>query len=173
MAWERGYRGFGEFNYPRGVAVAGNRVFVCDRGNHRIQVLTTELQPVKQFGCIGNGGGQFNTVVGVAVDKKGIILYVSDYKNHCIQAFTRDGQFIRSFGKKGSGQGRLDCPYGVCVDSGYVYVAESGNKRVSVFTKDGQFVTSFGQGHVGVSYGVCVDKDGFVYVCSDKCVVVF
>ena len=34
-----------------GVAVAGDpdRVFVCDRNNHRVQVLTTELEPVKQF----------------------------------------------------------------------------------------------------------------------------
>ena len=38
----------GEFNFPLGVAVAGDRVFVCGRDNHRIQVLTRELQPVKQ-----------------------------------------------------------------------------------------------------------------------------
>ncbi len=27
-----------ELNYPRGIAVAGDQVFVCDRGNHRVQV---------------------------------------------------------------------------------------------------------------------------------------
>ncbi len=44
-----------ELNNPRGIAVAGNQVFVCDRDNHRVQVLTTELEPVKQIGSNGTG----------------------------------------------------------------------------------------------------------------------
>ena len=157
-----------ELNYPRGIAVAGDQVFVCDRGNHRVQVFTTELEPVKQ---IGSGNGNFDKPEDVAVDNKRLI-YVTDRNNHRVQVLTMDGRFIRSIDKKGSGQGDLYGPRGVCV-TGFVYVAEYNNKRVSVFTKYGQFVTSFGNGHVTSPHGVAVDSDGFVYVCSKESVVTF
>ena len=163
--------GPGEFNFPRGVAVAGDRVFVCDLVNHRIQVLTRELQSVKQFGSQGSGDGQFNRSSSIAVDSEGM-LYISDYRNHRVQVFTKNGEFVYSFGKKDSGQGELNDPIGVCVDASYVYVAEYSNNCVCVFTKGGQFITSFGEGHFTQPYGVFVDSDGFVYVCCSHCVVV-
>ncbi len=150
-----------ELNNPRGIAVAGDQVFVCDRRNNRVQVLTTELE---QIGSRGTGNEHFNGPEDVAVDEQ--MVYVTDCNNHRAQVLTMDGRFIRSLGKKGSGQGDVSGPYGVCV-TGFVYVAEYSNKRVSVFTKDGQFVTSFGNGHITGPYGVAVDSDGFVYVCSN------
>ena len=164
--------GPGEFQFPRGVAVAGDRVFVCDDNNHRVQVLTRELRPVEQFGSRGSGDGGFNYPRSIAVDSEGM-LYVSDYGNYRVQVFTRNGEFVYSFGKKGNGQGELDGPKGVCVDASYVYVADYSNNRVSVFTKGGQFITSCDEGHITQPYGVFVDSDGFVYVCCNKCVVVF
>ncbi len=160
-----------EFNCPRGIAVAGDQVFVCDQGNHRVQVLTTELEPVKQIGSYGSSNGHFNQSEDVAVENEQMVC-VTDYHNHRVQVLTMDGQFIRSIGKKGSGQGDLSGPRGVCV-TGFVYTVEDNNMRVSVFTKDGGFVTSFGIGHVTDPCGVAVDSDGFVYVCSEKSVVIF
>ena len=156
-----------ELCHPRGVAVASDRVFVSDDSNHRVQVLTTDLEPVNRFGL-----GQFYSQQDIAVDSEGM-LYVSDGNNHRVQVFTRDGQFVRSFEKKGSGSGVLKYPNGVCVYSGYVYVAESFRECVSVFTIDGQFVKSFGSGFITRPRGVSVDRDGFVYVCSSQSVVVF
>ena len=99
--------------------------------------------------------------------------YVSDCGNNRVPVLTMDGRFVRSIGKEGSGQGDLSHPRGVCV-TGFVYVADNDNERVSVFTKDGQFVTSFGNGHItNPTYGVAVDSDGFMYVCSQESVVVF
>ena len=160
-----------ELNFPRGIAVAGDQVFVCDQNNHRVQVLTTELEPVKQIGSFGTGNGHFNGPEDVTVDNEQMV-YVTDYYNHRVQVLTMDGRFIRSIGKKGNGQGNLSDPCGVCV-TGFVYVADRDNKCVSVFTKDGQFVTSFGNGHITDLYGVAVDSDGFVYVCSGRSVVIF
>ena len=168
-----GTRGIGpkELNWPRGIAVAGDQVFVCDQNNHRVQVLTTE-RLVKQIGSKGTGNGHFNGPEDIAVDNEQMV-YVTDYSNHRVQVLTMGGRFIRSIGKKGSGQGDLSRPHGVCVTS-FVYVADFDNNRVSVFTKDGQFVTSFGNGHITSHlYGVAVDNDGFVYVCSDGSVIIF
>ena len=162
----------GEFEIPQGVVVVDDRVLVCDRDNNRVQVLTTDLEPVKQFGLYGTGNGHLYGPVGIASDDEGM-LYVSDYGNHRIQVFSREGQFVCLFGKKGSGQGELNGPRGVCVDARFVFVTEYYNSRVSVFTKDGHFVTSFGEGHITSPYGVFVDSDSLIYVCSDKCLAVF
>ena len=67
----------------------------------------------------------------------------------------------------------MDGLCGVAVSGHYVYtyVAEQDH-TVSVFTTDGEYVTKFGQRVTDInpfsrtSYGVCVDKDGFVYVCN-------
>ena len=160
-----------ELNSPQGIAVAGDQVFVCDQDNHRVQVLTTELEPVKQIGSYGTGNGHFKSPEDVTVDNEQM-MYVTDCSNHRVQVLTMDGRFIRSIGKRGSGQGELSSPCGVCV-TGFVYVAEYTNKRVSAFTKDGQFVTSFGNGHITNLIGVAVDSDGFVYVRSQESVVIF
>ena len=52
-----------------------------------------------------------------------------------------------------------------------MYVADWDNCNISVFTTEGACVTSFG--HLGSvdgafenPWGVCVDKDGLVYVCD-------
>ncbi len=145
-------------------------MFVCDRDNHRVQVLTTELEPVKQIGSLATGNEHFNEPEDVAMDEQ--MVYVTDCCNHRVQVLTMDGRFIHSIEKKGSGQGDLFYPQGLCV-TGFVYVAEFNSNRVSVFTKDGQFVTSFGNGHITIPCGVAVDSDGFVYVCNNGSVVIF
>ncbi len=152
-----------ELNWPRGLAVAGDQVFLCDQLNHRVQVLTTDLEPVKQIGSYGTGKEHFNHPEDVTVDNEQMV-YVTDCYNHRVQVLTMDGRFICSIRKRRSGQGDLSGPRGVCV-TGFVYVADYDNNCVSVFTKDDQFVTSFGNGHITFPIGVAVDSDGFVYTC--------
>ena len=61
----------------------------------------------------------------------------------------------------------------MCVAGQYVYVTDNTADRISVFTTEGGHVTTFGQegrgeGDFNYPIGVCVDKDGFVYVCEYK-----
>ena len=65
----------------------------------------------------------------------------------------------------------LEWPLGVYVAGQYVYVADLYNHKLAVFTTEGKYVTSFGQrggseGDFDCPWGVCVDVDGFVYVCD-------
>ena len=57
---ERG-DGLREFNEPIGVAVASNGdIYVCDRSNHRVQILNQNLLSVQSFGMEGNGRCEFH-----------------------------------------------------------------------------------------------------------------
>ncbi len=144
-----------------GIAVAGDRVLVCDSGNKRVQVLTTELEPVNVI------EGLYNPL-DIAVDDEQM-LYIAD-DDQGVKVYTMDGQFSRCFSHE-----QLVSARGVCVDSGtgFVYVSDWDSHCVFVFTRDGQFVTSFGDGHVTYPGGVTVDSDGFVYVCNTNGVTVF
>ena len=146
-----------ENGLPRGIAVAGDRVFVCNAKLKVIQILTTDLKPVRQV-----GKDLLKQPVDIAVDSNQM-LYVA-VANSSYVKMSMDGQSVGSFGKRNG-----SC--GVCANGDYVYVTESYHDGyVSVFTNDGRYITSFGKGCLGqtstdgIVCTVCVDDDGFVYV---------
>ena len=152
----------------RGVKVVGDEVMVCNYGDG-VMVYTKELKYVRKIGSHGDGPGQFDGIWGVSSDEHGN-LYVSDRGKSCVHVFS-NGEFLHSFGCCEDGEKVLSRPRGVCVDGQYVYVANWRKDCVSVFTTKGEHVTIFGQeghckGDINFPIGVCVDKDGFVYVCD-------
>ena len=161
----------GEFYHPSGVAVVGERVYVCDRKNNRIKVYSRDLKLLEVFGTQGCGEGELNWPYNIASDEGGL-LYVADTDNHRIQVFDECRKFLHSFGSCGNEEGSLMRPTGVCVGkNGHLYVTEYSNHRVSVFARDGSFVTSFGshgsgRGQFCYPVGITIDCDGFVYICD-------
>ena len=154
----------GEFSQLSLIKVINDKLYVCDRGNDRFQVLNTELEYVGNFGRHGDGDGQFRGPNDIAQDKAGN-LHVADTSNNRVQVFDCNGQYLSTFSKKGAASKWLNHPYGICVGSDqFVYVCDKGNRCVSVFNTSGEFVTSFG--HFLNSIGIIIDDDGFVYVCD-------
>ena len=148
----------------RRMAVVGNEVMVSEHNSTVVVVYTKNLKYVRRI----DGQGQFVSIRGISSDEK-MNLYISDYDRGCVHVFSNGGGFLYSFG-----QDSVKClvhPIGVCVAGQYVYVGDGGGHCVSVFTTKGEYVTSFGQygndkGDFCAPRGVCVDKDGFVYVCD-------
>ena len=103
---------FLQFSEPRfiGFNVINDKVYVADSGNHRIQILNSDLTFLSAFGKEGCGKGQFKGVRGIGFDSIGNI-YVVDYYNHRIQVFTAEGYFLRMFGRQGDGRGQLSLSY--------------------------------------------------------------
>ena len=158
------------YDFPFGIVYSPEtgKVYVGHRGG-RVQVLTSDLNGLGDFGEAGSSEGQLSIPRHIACDSAGNV-YVADCYNHRIQVFTAEGQFLRTFGRHGVGRGELDRPSGVAVDAnGKVYVTELKNNRVSVFTCKGEFVTSFGENaELTEPSGVAVDSTGVVYVCDGK-----
>jgi len=159
-----------QFDIPLGITfnrVTG-KLYVCDRNNHRIQVLNTDLTLHTTFGSQGNGNGQFEHPVCSACDNIGNV-YITDHYNHHIQVFTPEGKFLRKFGSQGSGPGQLNEPLDVTIGDNKLYVCDSGNIRICVFTIGGEFLPSFGsqgqkQGQFQGVAGIHISEDSYLLV---------
>lgn len=87
--WGSKGSGPGEFNGAGGLAIDGQgNVYVADQGNSRIQKFSARGAFLAQWGAAGGakgtGPGEFNTPIGIAIDRDGSI-YVTDFGNNRVQ----------------------------------------------------------------------------------------
>ena len=183
-AWGGPGDGDGEFNNPQRIAVDGSgNIYVTDTftmslsRQHRVQKFDSSGKFLAKWGSKGDGDGQFNKPMGIAVDGNGNV-YVSDcdsflysyHRPHRVQKFDSNGNFLAKFGTKAKDDGNLYFPLGVAVDlSGNVYVVDRGNHRIQKFDSTGSFLVTWGEqgtgeGQFNVPAGVAVDSNGNVYV---------
>lgn len=80
------WRGWFKGAYGMDVTATGDRVFVTDFGNHRVQVFGPDGTFLSTFGVEGTGPGQFRQPTDVTVGPRGR-LYVVDYANNRIQVW--------------------------------------------------------------------------------------
>merc|ERR1712048_627905 len=122
------------FNYPKGICFMENgHLYVCDSGNHRVQVFDSldSFKFIREFGKPGEGEGEFSTPLDCAVNNDGEVL-VSDSCNR-IQVFDAHGSFLRLFGGSGRKEGCFEYPCNMAVnDENAVFVVDQGNHRVQV-----------------------------------------
>jgi hypothetical protein len=140
---------------------------VGDRGNSQIDQydVTGAATFVRSWGSAGNGPGQFNRLLELAVDAAGNV-YAVDRDNGRIQEFTPDGIYIRSFGSLGTGAGKLSQPVDVAVDGqGNVWVADVSNYKLVKYAPSGTLVADYGRvGLQGVRpSAVAVAPNGDIY----------
>ena len=165
--------GLGEFNRPVGVRVSMNGdIYVCDRSNHRIQVLSNNMVSKWVFGKEGKGRCEFKYPWDIAFDSKGNI-YVVDCGNYCIKVFKNGfSEFVRQIGKEGFKEDEFLAPSSICIDTNdYIYVADKRLCSVKIFNPNGEFVMMFGsQKHeieefrLNKPMGIAVDSNGRVFV---------
>ena len=153
-----------------GVTLLGEEVMLCDcHMDGTIVVYDRDLNYLRKITEENMGD-----VRDISADFHGN-LYVTDRKKGCIHVFNRHGDLLRSFGCDNNSVNVLTRPLGLHVTGQFVYVCNNGcdndNHNVSVFTTEGEYVTTFGhkgtgEGEFNVPIAICVDSDGFVYVCD-------
>ncbi|CAH1244264.1 TRIM3 [Branchiostoma lanceolatum] len=157
----------GQFDWPRDVAVRGDRLYVADTLNSRVQV----------FDLSGNLCDSFSTTtkpVSVAVQTDGTIVVNSRYE---VMKMSPSGELLHRFllGEYYTN------PYGLAVQrDGRVVVADIGKHSIFLFEADGTLVKQVGgqgkgEGQFDMPCFVCVDKEDNVIVAdkNNNCVQVF
>ena len=148
-----------EFKYPYGIAISGDRVYVVDSGNHRVQSFTTSGKFLSKFGSCGSGTGQFLNPRHLSNDSDDRV-YISDPENQRIQVFHSNGSFIATFGDRHS----FRWPIGLAIaPDGNLFIPGFSSNNVTVLTHEGQFVRSF---DVQSPKGLAVDAAGFSFVTT-------
>lgn len=133
-AWGERGDGPGEFNFPTYVSISGEKLYVADTMNARVQILST--QTGKHLATVGKMGMYIGNMVrpkGVAVDSEGNIYVVESYYDHLL-VYNPKGEFLMAIGGVGTEPGKFHLPSGVWVDNhNRIFVADTLNSRVSVF----------------------------------------
>ena len=116
----------GEFKFPNAIAFDehSQRIYICDGGNHRVQVFD-------------NTGGFMFTFCDEMATPFGICIfanrvYVTQMMRHTLNVYEMNGNFIRSFSSIQNVE--LNQPKGVSVSSmnGNIYICDNRNKRIVV-----------------------------------------
>ena len=107
----------------------------------------------------------------VAVDDNGDI-YVASYNHGLIEVFNNNNNSYPSHTigiDRSTGYGSFRFPSAIAIQGNVLYVAEGGSHQVQKFTTSGEFVSKFGSqgsgdGQLNQPRGLCVHKDGRVFV---------
>eukprot|EP00967_Tisochrysis_lutea_P091841 scaffold132180_cov31-Tisochrysis_lutea.AAC.1 len=153
----------GGLNYPHGVALAADTVFVCDWGRHCVAAFDLELNFKFSIG----GGRESQDASGELGDMdpslcypRGVAtshdeLFVADTDNHRIQVYSHTGRHLRTI--YGRGEAQLMSPYALAVTQGRLFVASMlGNLEV-LTSQHGSLLHTTDLPGNGVLCGICAD----------------
>ncbi|XP_066298990.1 tripartite motif-containing protein 3-like [Branchiostoma lanceolatum] len=149
----------GQFNKPLGVAVRGDRLYVADNTNHRVQV----------FDLSGNFCHTFSTTspAGLAVQADGTIV-VKSRKEDLVKKFSPSGELLHKF----SLGEYCTNPYSLAVQrDGRVVVTDTYKHSIFLVEADGTLVKQVGgqgqgEGQFESPLFVCVDKEDNIIVAE-------
>jgi DNA-binding beta-propeller fold protein YncE len=105
--WGSPGTGDGQFNHPASIEhdPNGQRIYIADLDNNRIQVLNSDGEFVTKWGTLGKGDGQFSGPGDIASDPSVEFIYFMDIDNNRVQKFDKNGKFIMEWGSLGIGDG--------------------------------------------------------------------
>ncbi len=166
-----------QFQFPTGIAVKDNLLYVADSFNHRIHKLIIKNDNTLEHSAVwgnkdaakGTEDGKFYLPLGVAVDDTGNV-YVTDLFNFRIQKFNSDGNHIATWGALPWNLNFMGAT-GIAVDgAGSIYIANSMKDCVQKFDSAGNKIgKDWTEGLPGdklkCPFGITV-KNGFVYVAD-------
>ena len=122
----------GEFNGPTHMSLAGDRLYVTDTLNARIQILSRSGD---SLGIIGQRGLFVGILVrpkGVVTDRDGHVYVIESYYDHVL-VFSETGDLLIPIGGTGQEAGQFFLPAGAWTDDGSrLFVADMFNGRVVV-----------------------------------------
>jgi DNA-binding beta-propeller fold protein YncE len=142
-------------------------LWVGDSRSGQVVAYGRGLQPKQRIGTLGQGPGQFDGIVGIALDDQHV--YVASQEGVAVHVFTRQGKFLRAWGHHDAGLHNVSLPAGIAVDAkGRVILLDTLRQELKYFDPDGKLIDLFGGlgRHPGaVSYPGDLSMDGAGRLC--------
>jgi len=123
----------GSFNRPKGIACDSSYLYICDSGNHRIQLVETRNGDfIKAWGQQGRKNGNLHSPESIWIYDE--YLYIGD--SYRVQVFNKHGEFVQRVGAgldPGTQKGEFNDAAGLCILKGRLFVADFWNSRIQIF----------------------------------------
>ncbi len=144
--------GEGEFQRPRNMAISpdGERIYVLDSGNNRVQYFDKNGTYLGQWNS--SGGIGFSEPWGIAIDNQGAV-YIADTWNNRIVKTDPEGNTITEWraGDPSDPTRGFYGPRAIAISSdNLIYVCDTGYKRIMIYDEDGNFIRKFGTSGMGM-----------------------
>jgi len=163
----------GKFARPTGMAIdaRAGAIYVVDTWGHTIYVYDLDGNRRGSIGKRGEGPGDLNYPIHVAVDKAGLV-YVTDTLNFKVKIFKPSGEPVFQFGALGDTFDTFDKIKGIAVDpEGHIFVSDAAQNMVKIFDKKGKLLLFFGKkgsfyGRFNAPAGIFIDDENKIYVAD-------
>ena len=130
----------GVFWYANAVAInpVNNYIYICDKGNNRVQVFNKSFEFVFQF------KDNMKTPAGICIKQNTV--YVTQFISHCLNVYSTEGKYLDSVGVKGKKELEFDKPLGldISTDRDRIYIAENENDQIQCLNLDLTFNSFIG-----------------------------
>jgi sugar lactone lactonase YvrE len=166
--------GFPPEDKPQFTAIAidaNGDLYVGESKSGQVVAFDKRLQPRLRIGSLGDGPGQFSTIVGIAVDEKNV--YVACAEGIAVHVFSKQGRLLRSWGRHDAGLENVSLPAGIAADSkGRVILLDTLRQEIKYFTPDGKLIDLFAglgsqPGAVAYPTSLSMDRHGRLCVADN------
>ena len=149
-----------QFHTPRGLATneSTGDIYVCDRGNNRIQIISENFAYKSQFG---------NDILHLPLDVKLYKdnIFILDTSNPCLHIYNRDLVLQKSVVSKGEGQ-QVILPCSFFIDRlGNILISDHGSDSILILNSEFVFIhkISVMKHPIGITMD---DMDRIIVVCD-------
>ena len=165
-----GSRGSGElqFNCPYGLSTDeyNNDIYICDNGNHRIQIISENFQFKSQF---GKDTLRYPRDIKLYKDN----IFILDASNPCLHRYNRDLVLRQSVVTRGGVQ-QVGDPWFFFIDKfGNILISDCDSDSILILNSEFEFIHKIS---VLYPYGITMDReDRIIVVCSsdNNCLQIF
>jgi len=105
----------GQLFHPTNIALQGDRLFVSDTNNFRVQAFDLTGRFLFSVGELGDRPGNFSRNKGISVDRDGL-MYVVDAAFENVQVFNKDRELLMYFLQPGQGKSDINLPADIWID---------------------------------------------------------
>ena len=158
-----GSEGSGElqFNYPRGLSTDeyNNDIYICDYNNHRIQIISENLQFKSQF-----GKDTLHYPHDIKHYKDSICIL--DESNPCLHIYNRDLILQHSVVTKGEGQQASNPCFFFIDNFGNILITDCYSYSILILNSEFEFIHKIS---VSLPTGITMDRDDRIIVTSHAC----